>query len=203
MDFRKVNRFWQCATLLIAPALVVVLIWFKPSMAPFQWLLWLHLPLLMFHEAEEYVLSPVSFKDYINLRSPVGSGTDPNFPLDDGYMFQVNIVICWTMIILGAFLAPVAPWVGFSMIWFELVINNVTHTLLFQGEKLAYTPGLITNSFLLLPYGTWTLLYATEFFTWSDWLLSVLLAAVIVGFLMLKTRRRLTSLQNRECATRS
>lgn len=31
MDIHKINRIWQCATLLLAPALVVVLIWFKPK----------------------------------------------------------------------------------------------------------------------------------------------------------------------------
>jgi hypothetical protein len=36
MDFHRMNRFWQRATLLIAPALLVVLIWLKPTMNPFQ-----------------------------------------------------------------------------------------------------------------------------------------------------------------------
>lgn len=191
MDFRRLNHFWQKATLLIAPPLLVVLIWLKPAMNPFQWLLWLHLPLLMFHEAEEYILSPVNFKEYINLKSPLGTGTDPDYPADEAYVFQVNIIMAWPLIILGAILAPTAPWIGFSMIWFELILNNVMHAMAFQGEKLSYTPGLITSSFLLLPYSTWTLICAAGFFTWSDWLLSVLLAAVILLFLFTKTFGRL------------
>ncbi|HNS17176.1 MAG TPA: HXXEE domain-containing protein [Bacteroidales bacterium] len=105
-------------------------------MAPFQWLLWLHLPLLMFHEAEEYVLSPLSFKEFANLKTRLGSGTDPEFPLDEGYVFQVNIIIAWPIIIIGAILANIAPWVGFSMIWFELAINNVMHTIFSRGKNL-------------------------------------------------------------------
>lgn len=90
----------------------------------------------MFHEAEEYVLSPLSFKEFANLKTRLGSGTDPEFPLDEGCVFQVNIIIAWPIIIIGAILANIAPWVGFSMIWFELAINNVMHTIFFQGKNI-------------------------------------------------------------------
>jgi hypothetical protein len=191
MDYRKINRFWQSATLLLAPPLIVLLIWFRPVMDSYQWLLWLHLPLLMLHEAEEYVLAPMSFKEFFNLKTFAGSKADPDYPLDEGYVFQVNLMIAWPMVILGAVFAPVAPWLGFSMIWFELILNNIMHTILFQGVKPSYTPGLITNSFLLLPYGTWTLLTAAGFFTPLDWALSVVIGAAITGLLASKTRGRL------------
>ncbi|MBP6809814.1 MAG: HXXEE domain-containing protein, partial [Chromatiaceae bacterium] len=90
-------------------------------------------------------------------------------------------------------LAGVAPWLGFAMIWFELVINNATHNILFQGDKPAYNPGLLTNSFLLLPYGMVTLLVATEFFTPLDWVLSLVIGIGVAALLGLKTRRRLAS----------
>lgn len=191
MNYQKINRFWQSATLFLAPPLIVLLIWLRPSMNPYQWLLWLHLPLLMLHEAEEYVLAPVSFKEFFNLKTFAGSKADPDYPLDEAYVFQVNLVVAWPVIILGAILAPVAPWLGFSMIWFELIINNIMHTILFQGAKPSYNPGLITNSFLLLPYGTWTLLTAAGFFTPLDWVLSLVAGGVIVGFFGAKTRGRL------------
>ena len=195
MNYRSINRLWQSATLFLAPPILVVLIWFRPSMDTYQWLLWLHLPLLMLHEAEEYVLAPMSFKEFFNLKTFWGSGTDPNYPLDDAYVFQVNIVLAWPVIILGAILAPVAPWLGFSMIWFQLVLNNVMHTILFQGAKPSYNPGLITNCFLLLPYGTWTLLTATGFFSLTDWALSILLGLGIVAFFGTKTRGRVARLR--------
>ena len=69
MDFAKINRLWQSSTLLLAPPLIVLLIWLRPSMDEYQWLLWLHLPLLMLHEAEEYVLAPMSFKEFFNLKN--------------------------------------------------------------------------------------------------------------------------------------
>lgn len=193
MNYRTVNRIWQSATLFLAPPLIVLLVWFKPELDLYQWLLCLHLPLLMLHEAEEYVLAPVGFKEFFNLKTPFGSRTDPDFPLDDAYVFQVNILIAYPIVILGALLAGVAPWLGFAMIWFELVINNATHTIIFQGDKPAYNPGLLTNSFLLLPYGMVTLLVATEFFTPLDWVLSLLIGIGVAAMLGLKTRRRLAS----------
>ncbi len=193
MNYRTVNRIWQSATLFLAPPLIVLLVWFKPEMDLYQWLLCLHLPLLMLHEAEEYVLAPVGFKEFFNLQTPFGSRTDPDFPLDDAYVFQVNILIAYPIVILGALLAGVAPWLGFAMIWFELVINNATHTIIFQGDKPAYNPGLLTNSFLLLPYGMVTLLVATEFFTPLDWVLSLVIGIGVAALLGLKTRRRLAS----------
>ncbi|MEI6433468.1 MAG: HXXEE domain-containing protein [Bacteroidota bacterium] len=190
MNIQKVNRFWQSANLFIAPVLLVILIYFRDYMTFYQFLLWLHLPLLMIHEIEEYVLSPLSFKEFFNLKTPFGSGTDRNYPLDEGYVFQVNIVIAWPVIIIGAFLANIAPWVGFSMMLFELTINNLMHTIIFQPDKPTYNPGLITNSVLLLPLGTVTFLTALPFFHWYDWVFSVVAGALIVGLLAYKTTSR-------------
>jgi hypothetical protein len=94
----------------------------------------------MIHEVEEYVLSPEGFKEFINKRSPLGTGSDSDFPLDEGYIFQVNIIIAWPVIILGAALANIAPWVGMSMIWFQIIVNNLMHTIGFQKGKPTYNP---------------------------------------------------------------
>jgi hypothetical protein len=132
----------------------------------------------MFHESEEYVLAPLSFKEFFNLNG-----------------FQVNIMIAYPLVILGAILANVAPWLGFSMIWFELILNNAMHTILFQPAKPRCNPGLITNSFLLLPYGMLSLLVATGFFTGLDWVLSVILGVGVAAALGMKTRGRLAKLK--------
>jgi hypothetical protein len=195
MNIQKVNHFWQSANLFIAPVLLVVLFYYKNEMPFYQFLLWLHLPFLMIHECEEYVLSPLSFKEFFNVKSPFGSRTDPDFPLDEGYVFQVNIVIAWPVIILGAILANIAPWIGFSMMLFELTINNFMHTIIFQTGKPKYNPGLITNSILLLPLGTLTFLTALPFFRWYDWVLSAIVGAAICGLLLYKTRSRLAKVK--------
>ena len=94
------------------------------------------------------------------------------------------------MVIIGALLANIAPWVGFSMMIFELTINNLMHTIIFQPKKPVYNPGLITNSLLLLPLGTVTFLTALPFFQWYDWVFSIVLGALICGLLGYKTTSR-------------
>lgn len=195
MKIQKINWFWQSANLFVAPVLLVVLIYYRNTMPFYQFLLWLHLPFLMLHECEEYVLAPMSFKEFFNVKSPFGSKTDPDFPLDEGYVFQVNIVIAWPAVIIGALLANIAPWIGFAMMLFELTINNFMHTIIFQSGKPSYNPGLITNSLLLLPLGTVTFLTALPFFQWYDWVFSVILGGLICGLLGYKTRSRLAKLK--------
>ena len=41
VNHHRINRLWQSATLFLAPLLLVLLIWLRPSMGMYQWLLWL------------------------------------------------------------------------------------------------------------------------------------------------------------------
>lgn len=177
--------------LLLVPILLTLLILFKERMTLWMWLMALHLPILMIHEVEEYVLSPEGFKEFINKRSPLGTGSDSDFPLDEGYIFQVNIIIAWPVIILGAALANIAPWVGMSMIWFQIIVNNLMHTIGFQKGKPTYNPGLITNCLIIVPFCVYAIYQAYGFFRWYDWVLSLLLGVGIIAFLMKKTFGRL------------
>jgi len=198
MDYGKINHFWQSMNLLVAPILATLLILFKNEMTPWMWLMAIHLPILMIHESEEYVFSPMSFKDFANLHSPLGSKNDPDFPMDEAYCFQVNIVIAWPLIILGAVLANVAPWIGMSMIWFQIIINNVMHTVGFQTGKPTYNPGLLTNCLIIVPYCVYAIVAAYGFFHWYDWALSALVGVGITAMLMRKTFKRLDTLKTRQ-----
>jgi hypothetical protein len=195
MNYGRINHFWQSMNLLVAPILFTLLLLFRQDMTFWMWLMAIHLPILMIHEVEEYVLSPESFKEFVNLRSPVGSGNDPDYPLDESYVFQVNIVIAWPMIILGTVLANIAPWIGMSMIWFQIIINNVMHTIGFQKGKPTYNPGLFTNCLVIVPYCVYAIYAAYGFFRWYDWVLSLLVGTGITALLMRKTFGRLNELK--------
>lgn len=195
MDYGKINHFWQSMNLLLAPILFTLLILLRQDMTLWMWLMAIHLPILMIHEVEEYVLAPKSFKEFINMNSPLGSGNDPDFPLDEAYVFQVNILIAWPVIILGAVLADVAPWIGMSMIWFQIAINNLMHTVGFQTGKPKYNPGLLTNCIILVPFCVFSIVTAYGFFHWYDWALSFLVGVGISALLMRKTFRRLSTLK--------
>ncbi len=191
MNYGRINHLWQSMNLLLVPILLTLLILFKERMTLWMWLMALHLPILMIHEVEEYVLSPEGFKEFINKRSPLGTGSDSDFPLDEGYIFQVNIIIAWPLIILGAALANIAPWVGMSMIWFQIIVNNLMHTIGFQKGKPTYNPGLITNCLIIVPFCVYAIYQACGFFRWYDWVLSLLLGVGITALLMKKTFGRL------------
>ena len=197
MDYGRINHFWQSTNLLVAPILLTLLILFKDHMTLWIWLMAIHLPILMIHEIEEYVLAPEGFKEFINKRSPLGTGNDPDYPLDEAYVFQVNILIAWPLIILGAVLANVAPWVGMSMIWFQIIINNVMHTVGFQQGKPTYNPGLLTNCLIIVPYCVYVIYQAVGFFSWYDWGMSLLLGVGVTALLMKKTFGRLAAYKAR------
>lgn len=201
MDFAKVDYYWPLVVGGIAAPVVLtillVLLVKDGGAVTYQWLLWLHLPLFNFHEYEEYFL-PGGFKHFINTETPLAS-TPPSgeAPLNDSYEFAVNAFF-WVAIIAGALLANVAPWVGLIAIVLQLVVNNFTHTVAFQGRRRGYNPGLITTVFVLMPYCTLMIAYIIieGIFTPADWLLGIgcsLLPVVVMLAVSLTRRKRATS----------
>jgi hypothetical protein len=196
MNFKKINNVWQLlGGGVLAPAIVtvLVLVWFfNPTVNRYQWLLWLHLPLLMFHEFEEYVL-PGGFKDFINTKTFVAP--DPpveDVPASEPYCFAVNMGF-WLWIILGALLANIAPWVGFVPVMLQVLINNFTHTFAFQGRQRGYNPGLVTTIVILMPYCTLVIGYIilANVFAPLDWFLGIVSGLIVMAVLLTITLTRL------------
>jgi len=196
MDFKKVNNVWQLlGGGVLAPAIIAVLllIWhFKPDISVYQWLLWLHLPLLMIHEYEEYVM-PGGFKEFFNTKTPLAPVPPvEDVPVNEFYCFAVNMAL-WLWIILGAILADTAPWVGFVPVFLQLLLNNITHTFVFQTKQRGYNPGLVTTILILMPYCTLVIGYIifARVFTPLDWLLGVASGLAVPGILLMITLSRL------------
>ncbi len=149
----KINQLWQRLTGILAPVILTLLVLWKatqPTISWFEWLLWLHLPLVMFHEFEEYVL-PGGFKHFFNNYTPFS--LDPpsdSYPIDETKTFFINIGL-WVWIILGALLANTAPWIGVSAVIFQ-IMNGFAHTIVMQTQRPGYNPGIITTVILLIPY---------------------------------------------------
>lgn len=196
MNFKKINNVWQLlGGGVLAPAIITILLllWYSdPGINRYQWLLWLHLPLLMLHEFEEYVL-PGGFKEFINTKTfvaPVPPVED--VPANELYVFAVNMGF-WLWIILGALLANIAPWVGFVPVLLQILINNFTHTFAFQGKQRGYNPGLVTTILILMPYCTLVIGYIilASVFTPLDWLLGVASGLTVMAILLTITLTRL------------
>lgn len=200
MHFDKINYYWPLVVGGIAAPVVltilVVLLVKDGGAVTYEWLLWLHLPLFNFHEYEEYFL-PGGFKHFMNTDSPLASKPPAEgVPLNDLYEFGVNAFF-WTVIILGALLANVAPWVGFVGIMLQLCVNNITHTVAFQSRHRGYNPGLVTTVFVLMPYCTMMIAYiiVSGIFTTTDWVLGigVSLLPVLAMLTITMTRRKRAS----------
>ena len=161
MAFVVMNRVWQAIATIGAPIIVTLLVlwwWQEPAPDPYTWLCWLHLPLLMFHEVEEYVF-PGGFVRYMNTRSPMADmvpGDD--LPLTEPFVLFGNMGI-WLVIILGALLAEQAPWLAMGGVVIQ-ILNVVSHPIMFPIKQPGYNPGLVTAVFVLIPYMTTMFWYA-------------------------------------------
>ncbi len=204
MNFKRINKLWQLAGGgLLAPTILVLMVcWLvtDPTLDKYQWLLLLHLPILMIHEYEEYIM-PGGFKEFLNSKSPLAPKVlKEDVPLSEPYLFFVNIIVLWLWIILGAVFAKTIPWIGLGPILLQILINNVTHTIAFQKKQKGYNPGLITTIVLLMPYNVFVIWYIIKYnvFTQNDWiygLASGLIVPVIL-FSITMTRNKLASKVN-------
>lgn len=180
MKFSRLNMLWQTIGGLLAPVILTILLiqkYTEPNLNLYQWLMWLHLPLLFLHEYEEYVISPDGFKKFVNTHTPISlNPPQEDTPVNDEMIFVVNI-IGWIWAIAGALLAKIAPWIGAGFLILQILINCLTHPVVFQLRRKAYNPGLATTLGLLIPYITFVFWYivTSNLFTTTDWILTFIL----------------------------
>jgi hypothetical protein len=193
--FTKLNTVWQLAGAFTAPVLftlLAILFFTYPALNMYQWLLWLHLPVIMIHEFEEYT-APGGFKHFINTKTILATGDNrKDVPLNEQYIFLVNPLLIWPWVIIGAVFYAI-PWIGFAAIIFQFAINNLQHLITFQLKNRGYNPGMFTTMLLLIPYCvvvTWYVI-AYNVMTGTDWVLSFILFGVILGVLLTITHSRM------------
>lgn len=194
MLFKDLNTAWQLIGALTFPVLftfLFIVYLTTPGLNMFQWLLWLHLPIIMLHECEEYIF-PGGFKDFFN-RKTIFSPTPlkEEIPVSEPYILFVNPILVWPWAILGAVFYTF-PWIGISLVFFMLAINNVQHIVIFQFRQRGYNPGLFTTMFVLMPYCTLVLWYVLvhPVMTTTDWILAFAVAAGVFLTLMSTTMMR-------------
>jgi len=81
-------------------------------------------------------------------------------------------------------------WYGLNI--FQLLINGIQHTIIFQIKKPGYNPGFITTWLVLNPYCVLTIFYAYYIHALStiDWLLALILGVGFIGILLAKTTNK-------------
>lgn len=189
--YQDYNQIWQRLAAFLGPILLTLFIFIKFTDTSFTWiafLFWIHLPLIMIHETEEYVF-PGGFEKFANYDTILSKDPpQPDSPLSPAYGLFVNMSI-WFWAILGGLTANILPWVGMGLILFQLLINGIQHTAIFQIKKQGYNPGFITTFLLLNPFCVLTILYALKFnfLNSTDWILAFVLGIGYIVILMSKT----------------
>ncbi len=190
--YKTINDIWQRLATLLGPILITLFVSIKFTDPNFFWLaflFWIHLPLIMIHETEEYILSPTRFEKFANYDTILSKDPpEEESPLSPAYGLFVNMSI-WIWAFLGALLVNFIPWVGMGLIFFQLLINGIQHTIIFQIKKPGYNPGFLTTWLVLNPFCVITIFYAYYIHALSslDWLLAVILGVGFIGVLFAKT----------------
>jgi hypothetical protein len=190
--YKTINNVWQRLATFLGPILITLFVSIKFTDPYFSWLaflFWLHLPLIMIHETEEYVLSPTRFEKFANYDTILSKNPpEEESPPSPAYGLFVNMSI-WIWAILGALLVNIVPWVGMGLIFFQLLINGIQHTIIFQVKKPGYNPGFLTTWLVLNPFCVITIFYAyyIHALTSFDWLLALILGVGFIGVLLAKT----------------
>jgi hypothetical protein len=196
MKYSQLNRLWQTTGGLLAPLILTLLIIQKftdPNLNLYPWLMWLHVPLLFLHQYEEYVITPDGFKKFANTHTLLSlNPPQEDAPLDEAMIFQINM-IAWAWAIAGALLAEVAPWVGAGLLILQILINVITHSVVFQLRRKAYNPGLATTLVLFVPYITFVfwIVVTSKLFSQLDWILTFVLGVGMAAQLPLWSLSRI------------
>ncbi len=184
--YQTYNQIWQRIGAFLGPILLTIFICFKFTDPSFTWIaffFWIHLPLIMIHETEEYIF-PGGFAKFINTETILGNNPpEPDSPTSPGYVLFVNMS-AWILVIIGALTANIYPWIGMGLIIFQLLINGIQHTAIFQVKKQGYNPGFFTTWLILNPFCILTIFYALKFniLTSMSWILAFVVG---IGYFLL------------------
>ncbi|MHA1522219.1 MAG: HXXEE domain-containing protein [Promethearchaeota archaeon] len=179
---------------LVGAIFILILLFFNSNAekGSIIWLLWLTLPLYMFHQYEEYVF-PGGFTDSLNKTLTRSSEVRI---LTDKMAFFINIILIWIQtplfVILGYFVSPI-----FSVSLTTLVfVNGIVHFGIFLKFK-KYNPGLIMSILFNLPLGIYLLIriandsFANPLEMVIGIILGVILHGLLLVFLLIQKKRML------------
>lgn len=187
MNYDSINRLWQKSLIILIPLISIILgilFYFNPNEDIIVYLYFIHLPVLMIHEFEEYVF-PGGFKEFFNGKTVFAMDpVEQDVPLNEALIFWINIGV-WLFIILGALLVNVVPWFGLIFILFNAIFNGFGHIFLFQIKVKGYNPGLVTTILFIVPLSIFVVLNIQNQSSFStlDWVISIV-GGLLVGALL-------------------
>ena len=156
--FAWLKRDWAKAGLLISIFLFVFLFVFVKDTDFVLFLLLLQTPIYMLHETEEYIF-PGGFGRFFNM-DIMGFDT-PDKPLDETFIFYINIVLIWIILPAFGLLAARNYQYGLWLPYFS-IFAGVSHIALGIKARKRYNAGLIVSLLLNIPVGAWSVVYFVE-----------------------------------------
>ena len=149
--FKWLKREWAKVGFITAIFLFAFLI---VGVRPHDYILFILLlqtPLYMLHETEEWVFSE-GFGTYFNRY--VFKLPDNVNPLDENFVFWVNIGFVWLALPIFGLLSSINYVYGLWIPYF-VIIAGVYHIILAIKTQKLYNPGLIVSLVLNIPVGSW------------------------------------------------
>ncbi len=153
--YKWLKKDWAKTGFILSIFLFVFLFTFARKADMVIFILLLQTPLYMLHQTEEYVF-PGGFGKFFN-RDIFKLETE-NEPIDENFIFFVNIFLIWIVLPLFGLLAIKNYQYGLWIPYFSF-FAGIAHIALAIKAKKLYNPGLIVSLFLNIPIGLWSILF--------------------------------------------
>lgn len=151
--YRWLKKDWAKVGFILSIFLLVFMFVFVRKYDFVVFLLLLQTPLYMLHETEEYIF-PGGFGEYFNSKI-LKMKIDEN-PLDENFIFFVNIILIWILLPVCGFLSIINYSFGLWIPYFSF-FAGIAHILLAIKAKKLYSPGLIVSLMINIPVGLWSI----------------------------------------------
>lgn len=162
------STLWPKAGGVLALIICAVYYFFRDwFFASDHWMFWVHIPVLMIHQFEEYVF-PGGFKPWFN--RTIFHQDDDDFPLSWPLSLRVNVP-GWLILIVAATVSTL--WSDYLLIIGFIPLLGSFHNAWFhitETVKGNYSPGTITSVLLYIPLTAYALyrFYSTGQITWWE-----------------------------------
>lgn len=163
----------------IFAVIVIVYVGFAKDLNSYDYVVWLSLVSLFFHQLEEYRVVG-TFPGMVN-RVMFKSNCPDRYPLNTNTAFYVNVVVGWTTYFFAALFGERAIWLGIATILVSLG-NTVAHTVIFNLKgKTLYNAGLATCWLFFVPciYFFFLTIHQDHLATITDYVIGIPLGIII------------------------
>lgn len=143
LNMSNIYSNWPKLAVLLVSILILVLLLPGNEIGSYTWLFWLHIPILMLHQIEEYVF-PGGFTEFANEKA------GEKITFTDKKIFYVNVILGWGAFTLAAIVEMSFIWLPVAMLIFMggNAVGHVIGTIFLRK----YAPGFFVSLLINLPF---------------------------------------------------